>query len=103
MNLKIVSTCIDDESKAEEIMKLLLEEKLAACINWWPVNSRFVWKGEIERGKEITLWIKTNEDSVEKVVEKIKSLHSYDLPVIEVFDVEQINEEAKEWLKESLK
>ena len=42
-------------------------------------------------------------DDYYKGVEKIKSLHSYDLPVIEVFDVEQINEEAKEWLKESLK
>ena len=101
--MKIIYTTIDDENKAKAIVENLLREKLAACINIFPVKSAYWWKDKIERSDEIAIIIKTKESLVDEAVEKIKSLHSYELPVIDVIDIEKLNKDAEKWLNEVTK
>jgi periplasmic divalent cation tolerance protein len=98
--LKIILTTIDNEQKAEEISNTLLKLKLAACINMIPTKSRYWWKSKIEKNNELTLVIKTTKDLVDKTTEKIKQIHTYELPVIEVINIEKVNEGVNEWVKE---
>lgn len=103
-NMKIILTYVDSDEKAEEIAEALLKEKLAACVGILPGKSRYWWRGQIEKNdNELHMIIKTKESVVDEVVKKVKELHSYDLPVIDVLDIEKLNPEAEKWLSEVTK
>ena len=101
--MKIVLTYLDDESKAEQMINTLLQEKLAACINIFPCRSRYWWKGKLEQNQEFVIWIKTKDLLANKVMQRIKQLHPYDLPVIETINVEAANSAAEKWIDEVTK
>ena len=70
-----------EESK--KIAHVLVEEKLVACVHIIPkIESVYRWKGKIESGNESALLVKTTEKLVERVIQRIRSLHSYDVPEI---------------------
>lgn len=96
--MKIIITTIDNGHKAEEIAETLLKEKLAACVNIVPVESHFWWKNKIEREGEFQLSIKTKEELVDTVINKIKELHTYELPVIEIISIEKTSDRVDEWV-----
>jgi len=97
--LKLILTYVDSEELAEKIANVLLEEKLAACVGFFPVKSRYWWKGKItSNDNEFQLTIKTKKSLVDETVEKIKQIHSYELPAIEVFDIEKTNEGVEMWV-----
>ena len=100
--MKIVLTYLDDEQKIEEMINALLQEKLAACISTFPCKSTYWWNNKIESNNESVIWIKTKDDLVDEVTKKVKELHSYDVPVIDLIDA-KINSEGQQWLNEVLK
>ena len=102
--LKIVLTYIDNEQKAEELTDVLLREKLAACVSIIPGKSRYWWQGEIVKNdQEFHLIIKTREALVDATIKKITEVHPYDLPVIDVLDVENTNPGVLEWIQRETK
>tara|TARA_Y100000310_G_scaffold322158_1_gene380818 strand:- start:1173 stop:1481 length:309 start_codon:yes stop_codon:yes gene_type:complete len=101
--MKLVITYLDDDQKIEEMINVLLQEKLAACINTFPCKSTYWWKNKIEKNQEQMIWIKTKDNLVEQVMKRVKELHSYEIPVIDVVDVEKINPGAETWINEVLK
>ena len=97
--LKLILTYVDSEDLAKNLANLLLEEKLAACVGFFPVKSRYWWKGKIiTNDSEFQLTIKTKETLVDEIIEKIKKIHNYELPAIEVLDIEKVNAGLKEWV-----
>ncbi len=97
--MKIVLTSVGSEEQAERIAGVLLREKLAACIQIIPVGSMYWWNGRIEKNnREFQLLVKTRDSLADAVLKRVKVLHDYELPVIEVIDVEQVNPEADEWI-----
>lgn len=94
----IIYTTCASEAEAETIAKALLDEKLIACANWWPVRSAYNWRGKRQNENEIALILKTDESQAEAVSEKIKELHSYDTPCIARIEVAKINQEYERWL-----
>ena len=42
-----------DKDEARTIAKELLDERLVACANFFPVESMFRWKGSIDSSSEI--------------------------------------------------
>jgi len=101
--MKIVITYIDDENEAKRITEALLNDRLAACVSIFPCKSRYWWKNEIHEADEFILFIKTKENLIHEVIEKIKELHKYELPVIDVIDVEKTNKGVDEWVNEVTK
>lgn len=97
--MKIVQTYVGTKELAEKIAETLLEEKLAACIGFWEGQSRYWWEGKIERTKEYFVMAKTRDDLADQVVSKISEVHAYDLPAIDVFDVEKVSPGIEEWLR----
>ena len=68
----------------------LLKEKLAACINRFPVvESAYIWHGQTETAREIPLLLKTTSDLYPALEQRIKALHPYELPEIIAVSVEQ--------------
>ncbi|MFH1591160.1 MAG: divalent-cation tolerance protein CutA [archaeon] len=98
MSVLIYTTCKDAE-EAKRISRELLDARLIACANIFPVESVYRWKGEIEESKETVMILKTSEDTCERAQKLLTDLHSYDLPAIEVIKAE-CSDACERWLKE---
>lgn len=93
-------TCVD-EAEANSIRSALLEKRLIACGNSWPVSSAFLWNDELEQETEVMLLVKTVKDRQAEVVGVIGQLHSYDLPAISIVQVEAGSPEFERWVIDS--
>lgn len=77
-----VLTSVAKKGDAVKIAKVLLDKKLAACVQVFPAESFYWWKGRKEKAREWICAIKTRGDAVKKVRAVIKKNHSYELPEI---------------------
>ena len=77
----IYITCKDKE-EARKISKALLDKKLIACSNMFPIESMYWWKGKIEEDNEVVILAKTKDKNYDKIKEEVKKLHSYEVPCI---------------------
>jgi len=77
----VISTC-SDRASAKVIAQLLVEQRLAACVQMLPAESVYRWQGEICEDSEIVLFIKTRAVLFDKVAAKIRELHTYEVPEI---------------------
>lgn len=91
-------TCKDGK-EAEKIAKHLLDKKLVACANFFPVKSMYLWKGKIEKCKEFVLILKTKNGNYKKIKNEIKKIHSYAVPFIGKIKAEA-NKEYLKWMEE---
>jgi len=70
------------ESESARISETLVSERLVACVNATPVRSCYRWKGEICRGREELLIMKTRESLFARILERVKEIHPYEVPEI---------------------
>lgn len=69
--------------EAETIAKILISERLAACVNRiGPVTSLYEWQGEICEEEEYILKIKTQEARLQALTARVREMHSYDVSEI---------------------
>ncbi len=68
---------------AEDIAEALVAEGLAACVNILPgVTSVYRWQGELQRDCEFLTLIKTTRARLPELTDRIRALHSYELPEV---------------------
>ncbi|HWX94941.1 MAG TPA: divalent-cation tolerance protein CutA [Terriglobales bacterium] len=78
---RVVLTTTPSEEEARQIARALVGERLAACVNIIPkVESIYRWQDKVEEAEEYLLLIKTTESAFALLQEKLKELHSYELP-----------------------
>ena len=87
-----------DKEEAKSIAKHLLEKKLIACANIFPIESLYWWKNNIEEEDEFVLIAKTLKEKFNEVKEEVKRIHSYSTPCILKIETEA-NLEFLEWVK----
>ncbi len=76
-----ITTSGKEESR--NIGKMLVSEKLTACVNIVPsIESIYLWKGKIEDDEESLLIAKTKQENIDKIIKRVKEIHSYDTPAI---------------------
>lgn len=94
----VLSTVPDDES-GEKLVRTLVDERLAACINMSsPMVSTYRWQGRIERDVERQLMIKTTRDKLSALHTRLVELHSYELPEFIVMDVHAGSNDYLAWV-----
>lgn len=100
----LVMVTTANKQEAEKIAQHLLEARLIACANiLGPISSHFHWSGKIEHAEEYLLLMKARDDLFEKIAEKVKALHSYEVPEVLALQVVKGSKEYLAWLGESLK
>src|SRR5512139_2323989 len=71
------------QAEAEHIAQMLVGEQLAACVNIvGPITSVYRWQGQIERGQELLLIVKTRAALFTDLEDRIKAAHSYENPEV---------------------
>ena len=102
MNFVFIYITNPNEEEARKIAKHLLEKKLIACANIFPINSLYWWQGKIADEKEVVVIAKTLEENFEKVKEEVKKIHSYSIPCIIKIPVSS-NKSYFDWLENQVK
>jgi periplasmic divalent cation tolerance protein len=101
MNFPLVVLCtVPDEQEAVSISNALVNEKLAACVNRIQgLQSVYVWENRIHDESEWLLIIKSQKSRLDTLVQRIQSLHSYDVPEIIALPIMGGSEEYLNWLE----
>ena len=99
----VVLVTAKDKKEAEKIARGLLEAKLIACANIvGGLQSLFWWQGKIDSSKEVLLILKTKKILFKKVLNQVKSLHSYQTPEIIALPIVHGSEDYLSWMKKAL-
>ncbi|MDF2154799.1 divalent-cation tolerance protein CutA [Vibrio sp. CAU 1672] len=78
----IVLSTAGSENNRQQIINGLLAAELAACIQTMPIQSHYVWQGNVCHEEEWLLVIKTRCDLYPDVESKIIELHDYEVPQV---------------------
>ena len=98
----LVTTPTIDE--ARKIGNALVEEKLIACANIIPqVESIFYWQDKVCNEKEALMVIKTRKKLIEKIIKRVKALHSYTVPEVIALPIIKGSKDYIKWVKEVTK
>jgi periplasmic divalent cation tolerance protein len=87
---------------AEQLVRTLVEERLAACGNIVPgATSIYWWQGEVQRDAEAFVMLKTTAAQTEALVRRAAELHPYDVPELLVLGIEYGLASYLQWLDSS--
>lgn len=99
----VLSTCSNEE-EGGKLARLLVEERLAACVNVVPrVRSFYRWKGAVESAEECLLVIKSSRGLFAQLSLALGTAHSYDLPEVLAIPVLDGAADYLRWLGENLR
>jgi len=83
METFLVITNLPDRDSAAKLAQVLVEQRLAACVNVLsPCRSLYRWKGRTEDAEEFPVLIKTTRERYAALEAAIRSGHPYELPEI---------------------
>ncbi len=104
MKINLIYMTAGNKNEARTIGKELVSSRLAACVNIIDnMNSMYLWEGEIQDDKEVILIAKTTEARAPELIEKVKSMHSYDCPCILNLPVLGGNKPFLDWIADEVK
>jgi periplasmic divalent cation tolerance protein len=98
----LIMTTVDNEQLADSLATILIERRLAACVQRVDITSRYRWGGEVRRDDEILLLVKTSTDARDAAMRAIEENHTYDVPEIIALPIAEGLPAYLEWVtKES--
>jgi len=104
MKVNFVYMTAGSREEARKIGNALVISRLTACVNILDnMNSIYMWQGQVQDDAEVVMIAKTTEDRVPALVEKVKSLHSYECPCIVSIPVSGGNQAFLDWVAEEVK
>ena len=90
MSTLLVLTNLPDRAAAERLAGLLIEKRLAACVNILaPCRSVYRWKDAVQHDEEHPMLIKTTAERYPALERALRAGHPYELPEIIAVPVER--------------
>jgi periplasmic divalent cation tolerance protein len=88
-----------DVAEATRIAELLVNKKLAACVQILPeIQSIYVWQGEVQRDREVLVLAKSTRSNFTNLEREVRANHSYETPEIIALAVTAGSEPYLRWL-----
>lgn len=99
----VIYTTLPTKKSAERVVKIILKNRLAVCINYWPIESQYIWNKKIETAQEWILIIKTINKNYQKIEKMIKNNHPYETPAIFSWSINKVEKNYLRWLEKEIK
>ena len=100
----IIFITASSDEEAGNIAKTLVTEKLVACVNIIPrIRSTYWWEGKVCQEEEVLLMAKTTRSLFSAIMDRVKSLHSYEVPEIISFPIAEGSPQYLIWIGEVTK
>lgn len=96
----LVVTTTETKEHAEFLTRTLLEARLGACVQIFPIQSLYRWQGAIETAGEYRLEIKTLSRHYPALESLILWHHPYETPEIIAMPIAEGSAGYLEWLEE---
>ena len=98
----VLTTLPADGEIASMFARTLVEERVAACVNvLGEMQSVYAWEGTVEEEQERQIVIKTSRDRLESLWDRVKELHSYEVPEFVVLPIIDGNDAYLRWIHDS--
>ena len=82
MEVLLMITTESTKKNALRVAKLLIQNKLAACVSIKQIFSIYEWDGDIEETKEFEITIKSKPKFKDSLVDFLHEISTYDVPQI---------------------
>ena len=82
MEVLVLITTESNKKNALRVAKLLLQNKLAACVSIKQIFSIYAWDDEIAETKEFEITIKSKPEFKDSLVDFLHEISTYDVPQI---------------------
>jgi len=103
MEQGVILTALPSQDDARRLAKLLVEEKLAACVQLLPIESFYRWEGAVQNEAEVLLLVKTRTALFEAAIARIKAVHPYTVPEIVGWPFSAGHRPYLDWIDDSTK
>lgn len=95
----LVLVTAPDLKTARKLTRLILSERLAACVNLVPrLESHYWWRDKMERASEVLLIIKTTRKTLPRLEQTVLAAHPYETPEFVVVPLQGGNGTYLQWL-----
>lgn len=99
----ILYTTFPSHEAAANAGRILVEQRLAGCINVLPaMTSIYVWQGKTETAEEAVLLAKMPGAAFAAAADAVHKLHPYDTPAILALPVAALNTPYLNWLSDAV-
>ena len=101
-DLAVIYSTFGSVESAQQAASVLVEERLLACANLLPgATSVYQWEGTIHADPEIIFIGKTREDLVAAAIERLRSLHPYEIPCITSWPIAASSASYAAWVEQA--
>jgi periplasmic divalent cation tolerance protein len=99
----IVFMTVPDVDVGAAIARVLVDERLAACVNILPgIRSIYRWQGQVSDEGEVLCLIKTRAALYDRLRERATALHPYQVPELLAVSPAAGNEPYLRWIADSV-
>lgn len=99
MSVFTIYVVFASQEEAMRIGRIVVEERLAACINVMATcTSLYWWDGAVTQAEETPALLKTSSEQANVLISRIADLHSYDVPAITAWPAERVPSSFAEWV-----
>ena len=99
MSAILVYMTAENREEDERLGAMLVEERLAACVNIIEgMRSLFWWEDKLDQAEETILLAKTKESLLGELTEAVVSTHSYDCPCVVALPILGGNPDFLDWI-----
>ena len=101
MEVLVVITTESSKTNALRVAKLLLQNKLAACVSIKQIFSIYEWENDIKESKEFEITIKSKTEFKDNIIDFLHKISTYDVPQI-IFKKYHSEMKYYDWLSKTI-
>ena len=101
MELLIIITTESSKKNALRLAKLLVKNKIAACVSIKEIFSIYEWENDIEETKEFEITIKSKPEFKESLIDFLHKNSTYEIPQI-IYKKYHTDMQYYDWLKKTI-
>ena len=99
MTAHVIYITASDKEEATSLARTLVRERLAACANVFDgVTSVYRWEGRVQEDAEAVIIAKTMQRRLDRLIERVRTLHSYECPCVVSWQLTKGNSDYLDWI-----